>query len=83
VPDEATCGAEHCPAATAGRAAVVEAIPGELSASSAIARPVAHVKVGFNSQKHEFAVVFTRKSDVSGPEEIEILPLRLTSSTAC
>jgi hypothetical protein len=39
------------PSAAAGEAAIVEAFPRELGASRAVARAVAHVKIGFDGDE--------------------------------
>ena len=46
-----TAGAPQSPAAVAGGATVIEALPGELGAGDAIARAVAHVEIGFDGEK--------------------------------
>jgi len=54
-----TAGAPQSPAAVAGGATVIEALPGELGAGGAIARAVAHVEIGVDGEKRKFRNAFT------------------------
>src|SRR5690349_12230903 len=75
VTDEAACGAQGGPAATAGGGAVVEAFPGELGTGSAVARAVAHVEIGFDSDEHQFATVLATERNVRRSEQVDLVPL--------
>ena len=52
MPDEAVSGAEGSPAATADGVALVEALPGELDAGSAISRALARIERGVDGAGH-------------------------------
>src|SRR5947209_8077392 len=75
VTDEAVCGAQGDPAATAGGAAVVEALPRELSAGGTVARAIAHIEIGFDGEKRQFAAVLAGKGDVRVAEQVDLVPL--------
>src|SRR6476659_2466560 len=75
VTDEAAGSAEGGPAATASRAAVVEALPGELGAGGTVARAVAHVEIGFAGDHHQFAAILAAERNVRRSEQVELVPL--------
>src|SRR5678810_295307 len=75
VTDKAAGSAQGGPAATAGRAAVVEALPGELGAGGTVARAVAHVEIGFDGDKYQFAAILAAERDVRRSEQVDLVPL--------
>src|SRR6187397_926992 len=72
VTDEAAGSAEGGPAATASRAAIVEALPGELGAGGTVARAVAHVEIGFDGDKHQFAAILAAERNVRRSEQVHL-----------
>ena len=54
VTDQTAGAPQSGPAAAAGGATVIEALPGELGAGSAIARAVVHVEIGLDREKRKF-----------------------------
>ena len=73
--NEATHGAERCPAASAGVGIVVEPLPGELRAGGTVARAVANVELRLDGAKDEFAAVLADEREVCGFEEINVFLL--------
>src|ERR1700761_163892 len=75
VADETAGGAQYRPTATAGGAAVVEALPGELGAGGAAARAVAHVEIGFDGDEQQLAAVLPAECNMRGAEQVDLVPL--------
>src|SRR6516164_7730766 len=70
-----TAGAPQSPAAVAGGATVIEALPGELGAGDAIARAVAHVEIGVDGEKRKFTVVLATEGNVRRSAQVDLVPL--------
>ncbi len=64
----------------AGIAIIIGPFPREFRASRTVARPVAHVEIGFHSHEGEFATILADKGDVRRFEKIEVFPLDLDMS---
>src|SRR6516162_3705472 len=75
VTDQTAGAPQSGPAAAAGGATVIEAFPGELGAGGAIARAVAHVEIGFDSEKREFTVVLATEGNVGRSGQVDLVPL--------